>query len=240
MPVDRTFVVRGHGLVATGTASGGSVAVGDEVEVLPSGRAARVREIQVHESPVDRAFAGQRVALNLAGLERDDAGRGDTIVAAGLAATTSRFDAAVEIRPCAGRAVKSHTRVRVYAGTRDVPARIVWLDGVAAVEPKSRAYAQLVLRDEAVAMAGDRFVVRDETTEHTLGGGVVLVARAHRHTRAEGSLAERFEALERTDPTGRLSALAGLVTSLGLTPEEAAGRCGARGRGGREPGRSGR
>lgn len=222
MPVDRTFVMRGHGLVATGTALGGSVAVGEDVQVLPSGLTARVREIQVHESPVDRAFAGQRVALNLAGLERDDAIRGDTIVAMGFTATTSRFDAVVEIRPCAGRAVKSHTRVRVYAGTRDVPARIVWLDGVTAVQPKSRAYAQLILREEAVAMAGDRFVLRDETTEHTLGGGVVLVARAQRHTAAEGHLGERLAALERADPTERLTALAGLVTSLGLTPDEAA------------------
>jgi selenocysteine-specific elongation factor len=222
MPVDRAFVVRGHGVVATGTACGGTVEVGDEVEILPGGRGARVREIQVHEVSVERAFAGQRVALNVAGLEREDVRRGDTIVAAGLNATTERFDAAVEIRPCAQRAVKSHARVRVHLGTRDVAARLVWLDEVAAVEPKSRAYAQLVLREEAVALAGDRFVLRDETSAYTLGGGVVLLARAHRHKRSEGKLSERFEALEKEGPEHRLAALAGLVTALGLTPEEAA------------------
>jgi selenocysteine-specific elongation factor len=220
MPVDRAFVLKGHGVVVTGTAAGGSIAPGDEVVVLPRGVTARVREAQVHDVAVERAYAGQRVALNLGGVDRQTVARGDTIVVAGVRADSDRFDARVEIRPSARRAVRSHERVRVYLGTRDVPARIVWLDGVVQVEPKASAYAQLVLRERAVAFAGDRFVIRDETARRTLGGGVVVLARARRHRGADGEIGPALRALEAGAPAERLLAYARTTTALDTDASE--------------------
>ena len=220
MPVDRAFVLKGHGVVVTGTAAGGSIAPGDEVVVLPRGVTARVREAQVHDVAVERAYAGQRVALNLGGVDRQTVARGDTIVVAGVRADSDRFDARVEIRPSARRAVRSHERVRVYLGTRDVPARIVWLDGVVQVETKASAYAQLVLRERAVAFAGDRFVIRDETARRTLGGGVVVLARARRHRGADGEIGPALRALEAGAPAERLLAYARTTTALDTDASE--------------------
>ena len=222
MPVDRAFVLKGHGIVVTGTGAGGDVVSGDELEVMPRGASVRVREVQVHGEAVERAFAGQRVALNLVGVERGDVARGDCVVAPGLASATERFDAAVEIRPLAGKGVRSHQNVRLYIGTREVLGRIIWLDGVDFVAPRERRYAQLVLQEPTIVFSGDRFVLRDETASRTLGGGIALVTRAHRHRGAEGELAPRLQVLETGSAAERLVVLTDLVTTLGLTPAEAA------------------
>jgi selenocysteine-specific elongation factor len=222
MPVDRAFVLKGHGVIVTGTAAGGSIAAGDDVTIEPSSVSARVREVQVHERAVERAFAGQRVALNLSGVDRDVVARGDTVVAGGVQAHTDRFDARVEIRPAAGKSVASHTRVRVHLGTRESVGRIVWLDGVDAVAPRASGFAQLVLRGPAVAFAGDRFVLRDETASRTLGGGVVVVARARKHRTAEGAVAPTLRVLEEGGPAERAHALLATLPGLAATPAEVA------------------
>lgn len=219
MPVDRAFVLKGHGTVVTGTAAGGSIAPGDEVEIVPGAERARVREIQVHERPVDRAYEGQRVALNLSGVERDEVGRGRSIVAPGLDAATDRFDARVEIRSAAGKPVKSHTRVRVHLGTAEVDARVIWIDGRDAVAPRERAYAQVALAEDVVAFARDRFVLRDETASRTLGGGTVLVSRAERHRARDGDPTESLLAIENGTLEERLVALAEMIRGLGASPD---------------------
>src|SRR4029450_7356211 len=98
LPVDRAFVMRGHGVVVTGTALAGTVAVGDSLRLLPRGPTARVRGLEVHGSPVPRAGRGQRVALNLAGVERDQVGRGDVVCDPRIERATSRLDGRVERR----------------------------------------------------------------------------------------------------------------------------------------------
>ncbi|MEA2291643.1 MAG: selenocysteine-specific elongation factor, partial [Solirubrobacteraceae bacterium] len=127
--VDRAFSIRGAGTVVTGTLWSGSVARGDEVVVLPGGRHARVRGIEVHDEPVERAGAGRRVALNLAGLRRDEVARGDVVAAgAPLPAASFRVDAA--LRWVAPDARPDHgTRLAVHHGTREVPARLAELGG---------------------------------------------------------------------------------------------------------------
>lgn len=241
VPVDRVFVMKGHGVVVTGTALAGRVATGDEVALLPdrsdhapaagsarsSRRLARVREVQVHGAPVDAAGAGQRVALNLSGLAREDVARGDTLVAAaGPVRSTLRFDARVEVRPAAGRPLASHVRVRVHHGTRETLARLVWLDGREEVEPRASAYAQLALAEPLVAAAGDRFVIRDETASRTLGGGVVLLAEAPRHRRSRGDVAPVLERLEHGEPAARLATLLEIADAPALEPAEAAAALG--------------
>ena len=162
--VDRVFSLRGIGTVVTGTLWSGTVGEGDVLRAEPSGRDVRVRSVQVHDSPVDRAEPGQRVALALPGVERNELRRGDALVTPGLLAPSYRLDVALEeLEPVADGA-----RLHVHHGTGAVPARVVRAGG----------YAQLRLAAPVVAARGDRVVLRGETT---LGGGAVLDPAPPRH-----------------------------------------------------------
>ncbi|MFQ5478097.1 MAG: selenocysteine-specific translation elongation factor [Candidatus Binatia bacterium] len=222
MPVDRCFVLKGHGVIVTGTTAGGSVSAGDEVEVLPSGERARVRELQVHGQKVDRVWVGQRTALNLVGPEKDSIKRGHSIVTPGTNAISDRFDASVEVRPSAGRPLRSHERVRVYLGTDERWARLVWVDDVGSVAPREKHYAQLALAEPMVVFPGDRFVLRDETACRTLGGGEVVVAKAQKHGRRAGDVGRRLGMMRNATPAARLKLFLEMAPSLGVSPSELA------------------
>ncbi len=183
LPVDRAFVIRGHGVVVTGTAVAGTVAEGDAVRLLPAGPSARVRGLEVHGAAVRHAGRGQRVAMNLAGLEPGEVGRGDVVCDPRLERTTMRLDARLEVRPAARRPVASHDRVRVHLGTAEVLGTVVLLDGRTELPPRSTGWVQLVLRAPVLALRGDRFVLRDQTARWTVGGGVVVDPFAERHRR---------------------------------------------------------
>jgi selenocysteine-specific elongation factor len=174
LPLDRAFVIKGHGTVVTGTAMGAEVRLGQKLRVLPGGAEVRVRSIQVHGETVEHAGLCQRVALNLTGAERMELKRGDVLADDRLELTTTRLDAVLEIRPAAKRALKNNQRVRFYLGTADTIGRVIVLEEPGEIPPKRRALVQIVLNDPMVALAGDRFVIRDETNIRTLGGGVVL------------------------------------------------------------------
>jgi selenocysteine-specific elongation factor len=174
LPLDRAFVIKGHGTVVTGTAMGAEVRLGQKLRVLPGGAEVRVRSIQIHGETVEHAGLCQRVALNLTGAERMDLKRGDVLADDRLELTTTRLDAVLEIRPAAKRALKNNQRVRFYLGTADTIGRVIVLEEPGEIPPKRRAPVQIVLNDPMVALAGDRFVIRDETNIRTLGGGVVL------------------------------------------------------------------
>ena len=137
LPLDRAFVIKGHGTVVTGTAMGAAVRVGDKLRVLPSGSEVRVRSIQVHSDSVESAGLCQRVALNLTGAEKLDLARGDVLADERLDSATARFDAWLEIRPAAKRALKSNTRVRLFIGTAETIARAIVLDEAGAIAPKA-------------------------------------------------------------------------------------------------------
>ena len=222
LPVDRVFVMKGHGTVVTGTAVSGSVVSGDEVEIMPSGTTARVRDVQVHGVTVDRARAGQRVALNLSGVDKASVSRGDTVAAPGLALVTERFDACIQVRPLAGGPVDSHAGVRVYIGTQEVAGRIAWLDGRASVAPRETGYAQVRLLEPAVACSGDHIVLRDETASRTLGGGRILVARSQRHRKSAGPVIPRLQRIEGGDAAERILAFLEIAPGLGMPPPEVA------------------
>jgi selenocysteine-specific elongation factor len=184
--VDRSFTVKGAGTVVTGTLWSGEVARGDEVVLLPPGRRARVRAVEVHDAAVQRARAGQRVALNLAGVRRDEVGRGD-VVAGGhdRPAPTFRIDAALAFAP--GARPGHGERVQVHHGTREAPARLAELGG---------RFWQLRLEQPLVPAAGDRVVLRSIAPPDTLGGGVVLDPAPPRHGPSRDLLA-RLTRLER-------------------------------------------
>ena len=173
--VDRVFSLRGIGTVATGTLWSGTVGEGDVLRAEPAGREVRVRSVQVHDSPVERAEPGQRVALALPGVERSELRRGDALVAPGSLRPSYRLDIALEeLGPIADGA-----RVHVHHGTAAIPARVV----------RAGVYAQLRLASPVVAARGDRVVLRDVTT---VGGGTVLDPTPARHADPA-----RFEQAER-------------------------------------------
>jgi len=211
LPVDRAFVMRGHGLVVTGTATAGTITTDDAVRILPGGEEARVRSIQVHGQSVTAAHYGQRIALNLAGIERDDIGRGHVVCDLQLRRVTDRFEARVEIRPAARRPLASHTHVRLHLGTAEVMGKIVWLDGRAAVAPKESGYAQLVLQEPVAAFGGDHFVLRDQTARGTIGGGVIL----HPFARAPGRARARKSGVAGGGADPRMPMLAALAGAAG-------------------------
>ena len=174
--IDRAFTLTGIGTVVTGTLWSGSIGAGDELRIEPSGLRARARSVQIHGVDVPRAEAGQRVAVNLPGIDRRRLHRGDALVEPGYYPVSWRLDVALEeLEPLPAA-------VTVHLGTSDVPARVV----------REGRFAQLRLRETVVAARGDRVVLR---TEITVGGGVVLDPAPPRRLDAQ-----RLELLERGDP----------------------------------------
>jgi selenocysteine-specific elongation factor len=218
--VDRSFTLHGVGTIVTGTLWSGSIAPGDEVRIEPRGRDARVRSVEVHGRTRERAVAGQRVALNLVGVDRHEVQRGDVIAAAtaGLR-PTHLVDVALELRPAA-RPLRRGTRVQVHHGTRETPARIAPVEGDA-VESGRRAFAQLRLEQPIVPLAGDRLVIRQIAPPDTIGGGIVVDPAARRHG-AGSEHAARLHLLESGDPLeraqARLDAAAGGLEQSDLEP----------------------
>jgi len=173
LAVDRCFTLSGSGTVVTGTVFSGSVRVGDRLLVSPSGREARVRSIHAQNRAAERGEAGQRCALSLAGVEKKDVARGDWVLEPAAHAPTARFDASLKLPPSATRALKHWTPVHVHLGAADVMGRVSMLRGTG-IEPGASGHAQIVLDQSVGALRGDRFILRDQSAQQTLAGGVVL------------------------------------------------------------------
>ncbi len=183
--VDRAFTIRGAGTVLTGTLWSGEIARGEELQLLPSGARVRVRGVQVHDEPVERAPAGGRVAVNLTGVSLDEVARGDVLASAGAAlAPTYLIDAQLDFDGEHG------DRVQVHHGTRESPARMAWLGG---------RFWQIRLEQPLVPAAGDRLVIRQIAPPDTVGGGVVLDPHPRKHG-AGRALLVRLERLARGEP----------------------------------------
>jgi selenocysteine-specific elongation factor len=218
LPLDRVFVIKGHGTVVTGTAIGASVRVGQKLRVLPADEEVRVRSIQVHGEAVENAGLCQRVALNLTGAEKLELKRGDVLADEHLRLVTARLDARLEIRPAAKRALKNNQRVRFYLGTAETPARVIVLDQAGEIAPKKSALAQLVLKEQLTALAGDRFVIRDETNARTLGGGVVLNPMGRRIRKPRDHYVQALNVLGAPFDAAVVEAMLNLQDHLALTP----------------------
>jgi selenocysteine-specific elongation factor len=172
LPVDRAFTLRGFGTVVTGTLVSGALALGDEVELLPSARRSRVRGLQVHGQAVERVEAGNRAAVNLAGLEVAEVARGDVLVRPTTLRSSRLLD--VEVSLLAGqKPLKDLSRVRVHVASAELLARVRLLGGERA-EPGRPVRAQLRMEGPAVAGRGDRLVLRSYSPAATIGGAVVL------------------------------------------------------------------
>jgi len=182
--------MKGFGTVVTGTLVAGSLGTGDEVEILPEGRRARVRGLQVHGETVTRVLAGSRAAANLAGVETNDVARGDVIAAPGTMAVTSMLDVELRLLPDA-RPLADGARVRVHLASAEALARVRLL-GADAVAPGASALAQLRLARPVATGRGDRLVLRSPSPALTIGGAVVLDPLPPRRRARDRAAVERL------------------------------------------------
>jgi selenocysteine-specific elongation factor len=212
--VDRSFTLKGIGTVVTGTLWSGALQAGDEVRIEPSDKSARVRSVEVHGQRHESARAGQRVAVNLAGLDRREIARGDLLTSpASQLRPTYLVDAAVELVPDAAP-LRRGARVQLHHGTRETPARVAPLESNR-LDPGTRAYAQLRLERPVMPAAGDRFVLRGIGPPDTIGGGVVIDPKPRRHG-AGAEHVQRLRLLESGDALGTTAVeLEGSLSGLG-------------------------
>ncbi|MEJ2084784.1 MAG: selenocysteine-specific translation elongation factor [Acidobacteriota bacterium] len=171
-PIDRGFHLKGLGVVSTGTLISGSVGVGDTLICLPTRKSARVRSLQVHGEDRQRAVAGERTAMQLAGVALDDIRRGYQLVSNRDFVTTTRLVGNCRLLPGAPRAMKGWTTVRFHLLSSEVGAKVRPLSGP--LTPGSRGYLEIRLAEPVVAIRGDRYIIRRPSPASTLGGGVVL------------------------------------------------------------------
>ena len=171
--VDRVFTLSGQGTIVTGTALAGRVQVGDMLQLAPGGAQARVRSIHAQNRAAETGMAGQRLALNLAGIERERIERGNWIVAPELAQCSERLDVELTLLPDVGVQLKAWSPLHVHLGAAHQLARAVMLDGET-LSPGQTGRVQLVFETPMHGVPGDRFVVRNAQATQTVGGGMVL------------------------------------------------------------------
>ncbi len=224
LPIDRAFAMRGFGTVVTGTLVSGTVRVDQDVELHPARKRVRVRGIQVHGAAAETALAGQRTALNIAGIEVSELSRGMVLAEAGRFQATSRIDCAFQLLPSA-RPLKHRAPVHFHAGAAEVEGEIRRLSGTGPLAPGSREYVRLVLREPLLLLPGDRFIVRKFSPVVTIGGGVVLDISPPRRAHLDrlriletAPLAERIALLARESRYG--IGMAELVARTGRLEKE--------------------
>ena len=205
LPIDRVFSVKGFGTVATGTLISGFVAKEQEVEVYPAGRRLRVRGVQVHGSTAGRALAGQRTAVNLADIEPADLVRGDVLSEPGRFRAVKQIDCRLDLLASA-KPLKHRAPVHFHSGTAEIGAEARLLEGVAAMRPGTTAYVRLILRQAALLLPGDGFIIRMFSPVVTIGGGVVVDTGGRRHRKGD-EVKARLDILYAGDAAARIALL---------------------------------
>jgi selenocysteine-specific elongation factor len=194
LPIDRAFTLAGHGTVVTGTLWSGRIKQGDKLVIYPQGKETRVRSVQVHDHAVDEAVAGQRTALGIHGVSKDELSRGDTLGTPNTLHVTHMIDAKLrmvtDIKP-----IKNRTRVHLHLGTAEVLARVVLLESDW-LRPGEESLVQLRLESPVVAEKDDLFVIRSYSPVTTIGGGRVLDPTPKRHKRMKDDVLESLTVLE--------------------------------------------
>jgi len=181
LPIDRAFSMKGFGTVVTGTLISGKITEGEELELMPSRTNVRVRGLQVHNKSVREAHAGQRTAVNLAGVDTAQIERGMVLAPVGRLGPTQIVDVWIDVLPGASRAVRSRSRVRFHAGAAEVLGRVRVLEGSQQITQGSSGLAQLRLEAPVVAVHGDRFILRSYSPAETIAGGVIVDPFATKH-----------------------------------------------------------
>jgi len=248
LPIDRSFTMRGFGAVVTGTLIAGEIAEGDELELLPArgrmrthsiapsltggfpaGAMVRVRGVQVHGSPVKRALAGQRTAINLGGVEAAAIERGMVLAEAGRLRPVQIVDARVQLLADSPRAVRSRQRLRVHLGAAEVLARVRVLEETGEIKPGAHGFVQLRFESPIVGVLGDRFILRSYSPQQTIGGGTILDAFAAKpRARDLAAIRARLKILLEGDRASQLKQFVESADRHGLRRADLAARTGWR------------
>lgn len=195
LPIDRVFTIAGFGTVVTGTLWSGKINSGDTLELMPGGLQVKVRNLHVHNDKVNTAYAGQRVAVNLQGIELAEVRRGDLLATPGVLAPSYRIDARLRLLKSSKRSLSNWNRIRFHLGTDETMGRVVLLDRDQ-LNPGEEALVQLVMEKPVVAYQGDRFVIRYYSPVTTIGGGVVIDPRAPKQKRFREDVLEELSKKE--------------------------------------------
>lgn len=223
LPIDRAFTMKGFGTVVTGTLVSGAVNRDDELELFPVRRRVRARGIHSGGHAVERAVAGQRTAINLAGMELGELERSMSLATPGIFEPTTRLDAHLTLLPLA-RALKSRTRVHFYQGTAERVTEVALLESEL-LAPGESQLAQLRLDKPVLALPGDRFIVRQLSPVVTIGGGIVLDPLAPRHKKGDAAVLPFLRTIERGNREETLGALVD-VSPRGLSLSQLIARTG--------------
>jgi len=198
LPIDRVFSIQGFGTIVTGTLISGTIKEGDKIMIYPHKIESRVRSIQVHETTVGIAEAGQRVAINLAGIKVEEISRGDVIAAIDSMEPTYMFDAKLELLKDAERSISNRDRLRIYHGSAEVFGRVVLLDREELL-PGENAFVQMRLEEQIACQKDDRFVIRFYSPMITIGGGTILDPNPPKRKRFREENIEELSVKEKGD-----------------------------------------
>ena len=200
LSVDRVFLMSGFGSIVTGTLLDGSLQVGDEVELLPEEKSGRIRGLQNHSHEVKMIGPGNRVAVNISGIENKEIKRGDTLTHPGDYQPTRRLDVSFNFLPGIDKPLKHDLETKLFLGADETRARVRLL-GVEQLKPGENAMLQLEVDDPVVAVRGDRYILRRPSPSETLGGGIVIdPAPPYRHKRFDKETLTRLESISDGDP----------------------------------------
>ncbi|MDR2899726.1 MAG: selenocysteine-specific translation elongation factor [Clostridiales bacterium] len=203
IPVDRVFSIDGFGTVITGTLIEGHLSKGDSAVIYPGGQTTKIRNVQVHDNDVETAYAGQRVAVNLASIKREEAPKGRVIAAPDSMFPTFMVDVKLNILNDCNRTVKNNSRVHIFHGSAETLCKVVLLDRDE-LNPGESGYAQLRLEDEMVFKYGDRYIIRFYSPMETIGGGMVVNPLPKKHPRFKDEILNTLDNLENGSPDARL------------------------------------
>ncbi|HNX28199.1 MAG TPA: selenocysteine-specific translation elongation factor [Syntrophomonadaceae bacterium] len=191
LPIDRVFSMSGFGTVVTGTLWSGKIGVGESLELMPPQKQVKIRTIQIHNVKTDVAFAGQRVAVNLQGIELNEIKRGYLLTTPGSFIPSYRLDTRLRLLSGSNRIMHNWNRIRFHLGTDEVLGRIVLLDRDE-LNPGEEAFAQIILEKQIVAHKGDPFVIRYYSPVSTIGGGTVIEPNAAKQKRFKEEVLEEL------------------------------------------------
>ncbi|PKM84562.1 MAG: selenocysteine-specific translation elongation factor [Firmicutes bacterium HGW-Firmicutes-11] len=231
IPIDRVFTIGGFGTVITGTLTEGQISVGDEIQIYPGSQTTKVRSLQVHGNMVETAYAGQRTAVNLLGIKKEDLERGNVLAAKGSLKQTMMVDVKLKMFDDSKRILKNESRVHLYYGSAEALCKVVLLDREA-LESGQEGFAQLRLEEEIAVRKGDRFIIRFYSPVETIGGGQILDAFPTKHKRNREDVLAGLAVKEQGDQEKvleqmllenrkQMAGIKELATKLGVTEAEA-------------------
>jgi selenocysteine-specific elongation factor len=215
LPIDQVFTVKGQGTVVRGTVYEGSVEEGQTLKIMPEGLEVKARQIQVHHKQAQKAFAGQRTAINLSGVSKEDLERGDVLVSSEHFIVTKTVDVAIRVVEDLEHMVKQRMPIKLHIGTTEVMGRIVFFDRNELKEENGEILCQLRLEEEILTKRGDRFILRRPSPQETIGGGWVIDPRGNKY-RFGNQTIEELEKKKVGSPKERITAAIFEAKSLAL------------------------